>query len=185
MVSLQCPYCGVYSLFTPRTSFRDYGIYTCNHCNKAVLLIGVTDDKFSDQYPKRTPQLDKSIPIEIANDHVEAIKCFDVGAFKATVVMCRRALQGSVIEKGTTKDKLKDQINELCDKRIITEDIRDWGHEIRLTGNIGAHPDEDGLKGVTKEDAEQMMQFMERYLEYVYVLPAKVAEQRCKRKRQP
>jgi len=134
-----------------------------------------------DQYPKRVPIMDKSVPSEVARDYVEAIKCFDVGANRGSVVMCRRSLQSSVIERGAKKGRLVDQIDELHDNQIITKDIRDWAHEIRLTGNIGAHPDEDGLEDVTPDDAEELLKFMEEYLNYVYIMPAKVAEKRAKK----
>jgi hypothetical protein len=142
----------------------------------------VVRQKIIDFYPKRTPKIDKSVPANIANDYIEAIKCFDVGAPKASVAMCRRALQSSVVEKGATKDKLNDQIDELCDKGIITKDIREWAHEIRFMGNIGAHPDKDGLKDVTLEDAQEMLEFVEQYLNYVYIMPSRVITHREKRK---
>ena len=91
--------------------------------------------------------------------------------------MCRRALQTSLIQKGAEKEKSVEQIDELSDKEIITEDIKNWAHEIRLKGNIGAHPDQDGLKDVTPQDAEDLIRFMEEYLNYVYIMPAKVAEE--------
>ena len=134
------------------------------------------------KYPMRIPKLHESIPEMVGNDYVEAIKCFDIGANKASVVMCRRAIQSSVIEKDANKGRLVDQIDELYDSQIITKDIKDWAHEIRVTGNIGAHPDEDGLQNVTKEDAEELIKFMEEYLNYVYIMPAKVAKKRAKKK---
>lgn len=143
-------------------------------------MLIVEGNEIIDQYPKRIPKLDPAIPSDVANDYVEAIKCFDVSACKASVVMCRRALQTSVIGKGASKGHLIDQIDELCTKGIITEDIKNWAHEIRLTGNIGAHP--DGLENVTPEDAEDLIKFMEEYLNYVYIMPAKVAAKRAREK---
>lgn len=32
-----------------------------------------------------------------------------------------------------------------------------------------AHPDKDGLEDVTKEDAKELIGFLEQYLNYVYV----------------
>lgn len=127
--------------------------------------------------------MDSSIPESVAEDYTEAIKCFDVGANRASAAMCRRALQSSVIERGAKKAKLSDQIDDLREKQIITEAIRDWAHEIRLTGNIGAHPDEDGLEDVSPEDADELIKFMEQYLNYVYVMPDKVTKKREKKEK--
>ena len=136
-----------------------------------------------DYYPKRTPKMDSSIPESVAEDYAEAIKCFDVGANRASAAMCRRALQSSVLERGAKKAKLRDQIDDLREKQIITGAIGDWAHEIRLTGNIGAHPDEDGLEDVSPEDADGLIKFMEEYLNYVYVMPAKVAKKRAEKEK--
>jgi hypothetical protein len=177
---LLCPHCGIHSTISLRTSFGSHYIYTCDRCDKLTLLV-IENREVTDQYPKRVPKIDSSIPQDAANDYVEAIKCFDVGANKASVAMCRRALQASLIQKGAGKGKLVDQIDELFDKGIITEDIKNWAHEIRLTGNVGAHPDQDGLGNVTPQDAEELIKFIEEYLNYVYIMPAKVAEKRARK----
>lgn len=166
---------------THRTYYGNFSIWQCDHCGKLILFIE-QDNKTVDQYPKKVPIIDESVPSRVAEDYVEAIKCFDIGANRASVVMCRRALQNSVIEKGAKKGKLFDQIDELYDNQIITKDIKDWAHEIRLTGNVGAHPDEDGLEDVTPEDAKELLKFMEEYLNYVYIMPAKVAAKRARKK---
>lgn len=173
----------MYSTFSLRASFDGHHILTCDKCENAVLVV-CDNNEIVDQYPKRIPKLHKSIPSDVASDYVEAIKCFDVGANKASISMCRRALQTSVIEKGAKKDRLIDQIDELFDNDVITGDIKDWAHEIRLAGNIGAHPDKDGLNDVTAQDAKEMIDFMEEYLNYVYIMPSKVEEKRVKRKAQ-
>ena len=166
---------------THMVNYGSHRIYMCDQCEQLILLVFTKDKEIVDQYPKKTPKLNPSIPLDVANDYIEAIKCFDIGSNKACVVMCRRALQTSVIQKGATKGKLSDQIDELFEKGIITEDIRNWSHEIRLTGNIGAHPDQDGLENVIPQDAEELTKFMEEYLNYVYVLPAKVAAKRARK----
>jgi hypothetical protein len=168
-------------------------ILECNHCNNFLYVIsdatrygdGTTSinlSKTKDYYPKNNPKVDGSVPEKVARDFLEALVCFNVGAFKASVAMCRRALENSVIERGAKKGKLIEQINDLCDKQAITKDIKDWCHQIRIIGNMGAHPDEDGLEEVTQEDANDLINFMEEYLNYVYIMPAKVAEKRKMKK---
>lgn len=183
MTVINCPHCYTHSTASLRDRTRGktalFEIYQCDNCEELVLFI--YSDTEIHQYPTRIPKLDESIPKQVADDYIEAIRCFDVGAKKASVVMCRRALQNSVIERGAKKDKLLNQIDELFGSQIITKDIKDWAHEIRLTGNIGAHPDEDGLKDVSGEDANELIKFMEEYLNYVYIMPAMVAKKRAKK----
>lgn len=191
-----CPHCGVYSTFRVSAEYGNqfWGgfakILGCDHCRQLVyVILGATDtrsgkiasEEILDCYPKRMPKLEDSIPKNVASDYIEAIKCFDVGANRASASMCRRALQSSVLERGAKKGKLFDQINELFEKQIITKDIKDWAHEIRLTANIGAHPDEDGLEDVTPTEAKELLDFTEQYLNYVYIMPDKVAKKRAKK----
>lgn len=201
-----CPYCHVKATYTPFYDPREHAtvkegnlyhvlVYCDNDkCGRATLLIfkGIqkktalsyyVDTELVDQYPKRTPIPHESIPSQVADDYVEANKCFDIDAWKASSVMCRRALQSSVIEKGAIKDRMIDQIDELYRKEIITKDIKNWAHEIRLTGNIGAHPDKDGLEAITKEDAKELIDFLEEYLNYVYIMPRKVSEKKTRKQR--
>lgn len=175
-----CPFCNVHSTFTHQVSYSFYSIRTCDRCGNPVYFIKMGDE-LKDYYPKRTPQTDKSVSTEIADDYKESVKCFDVGALKASVVMSRRVIQSSALERGIKKGKLRDQIDELHAKKLIPDSVKEWAHEIRLTGNIGAHPDEDLLQDVTKDDAEELIRFVEEYLNYVYVMPARVKAQRKRR----
>lgn len=188
MGTIVCPYCDVHSSTSTRTGTTQEGtafeIVQCDTCKKLILFIQTWNGtKFvtTDQYPKRTPKLHQSIPKEVGDDYVEAATCFDAKANKASAAMCRRALQTSVLEKGVTKGRLVDQIDELYKSQIITKDIKEWAHEIRLTGNLGAHPDEDGLADITQKDAEELLKFIEEYLNYVYIMPFKVAEKRARK----
>ncbi len=193
-LSIKCPHCDENGTFTwvigtvvPRTDGDiEYSFWICPNlkCRGVVHIINNQGGQILDHYPKRVPKLDRSVPEQVQLDMVEAYKSYDAGAWRGSASMTRRALQNSLMEKGATKEKLREQIDELFDKDIITKDIRNWAHEIRLTGNIGAHPDKDGLKDVTQAEAKQLLDFMEQYLNYVYVMPARVDEKR-KAKDQP
>jgi len=92
--------------------------------------------------------------------------------------MCRRAVQSSALHLGAKGGKLIDQIDDLSKTGIITTPLKDFAHEIRLTGNDGAHPEKDGLENVTEKDGEAIIEFTGEYLHHVYVMPAKLAARR-------
>lgn len=145
-------------------------------------------------YPLGRPKDDvnTSVPSTIAIDFSEALRCQWIDAYKACVVMCRRAVQSSALGLGAPKrKKLDQQIDFLFEKGKITEALKDFAHEVRLTGNIGAHPDknsgqqqqeeqtaeaedDDNLEDVTPKDAEDIVEFTREYLHHVYVMPAKL-----------
>jgi hypothetical protein len=71
-----------------------------------------------------------------------------------------------------------------------SEPLRDLAHEVRLTANVGA-PEKpsseaealaDNLEGVTKEDAADIVECTNQYLQHVYVMPAKLEARRARTK---
>lgn len=61
-----------------------------------------------------------------------------------------------------------------CDG-LLTSQMRDWAHEIRLSANEPRHADHD-YKGATAQDAAQAVRFAKALAEYLFVLPARVTK---------
>lgn len=135
-----------------------------------------------DYYPRRIAHLNATIPKEVAGDYTEAIKCEGVSAPKAAVTQCRRAMQNTCVLKGATSNAdLIDQIDELESKRIINPTLKDMAHTIRMIGNWGAHPQKDPLRDVTPDDASEVLQFTEIFLDEIFVTPARIKELKIKK----
>jgi hypothetical protein len=83
-------------------------------------------------------------------------------------------IQSSAIALKAAGGRLIDQIDDLFEVGKITESLKDFAHEVRLTGNDGAHPDKDGLVNVTEADSSAIIEFTREYLHHVYVMPAKL-----------
>jgi hypothetical protein len=116
----------------------------------------------------------KSVPLSIESDANEAILCYKVGALKATIVMCRRAVEATCDEQQASGRNLKEQIDDLHTKGLIDSRLKTWAHQIRFFGNSGAHPD-PAFGSATAADADLMIDFMTTFLEYIYEMPAKIA----------
>lgn len=178
-----------------RNWFREYfknnlagwAIGECPSCKKCVLMEFDLDNyqKISSLrkiYPYQLPSpVDARIPELIKKDLEEAKLCFSVGAFNAASVMSRRSIQRACKEKGATKKDLIDQIDELAANKIITEDLKELAHAIRLAGNDGAHPNEIS---VDEQESKEILELAEQFMEVVFVAPAKVREIREKRRNQ-
>jgi len=176
------------SYFRPMTTFSHgaelVSAARCEACKKWVLIIGhrVAQNHPSGSvtvYPLGKPNDTVAAEVEqaaksVAADFSEALRCQWIKAYKACVVMCARAIQGSALALGATKKKLTDQIDELFSQSKITQALKDFAHEIRVTRNMGAHPDKDGLEEVTEQDANDIVEFTREYLHHVYVMPAKL-----------
>ena len=190
-----CPHCAVTSLFKPVASYAQrtpqsasltiVSATQCESCKQFALVIGQTDGQNHPSrlvafYPLGKPRdaVDLNVPKPIADDFAEALRCQWIQAYRACVVMCRRAVQSSALHLGAKGGKLIDQIDDLSKTGIITTPLKDFAHEIRLTGNDGAHPEKDGLENVTEKDGEAIIEFTGEYLHHVYVMPAKLAARR-------
>lgn len=197
--SITCPRCKVVSHLTPKeisyTEEQAWVIQACDHCVNLVLTIydikwqrgpsSTWADYSGDPiniFPYYEPTPDPSIPEEIADDYSEAVLNLSAGAYNSSVVMCRRALETAAILNGANpNDRLVDQITYLSSKGL-EQSLIDLSTEIRLLGNTGAHVDKhDLLRNVTRDEARDIIDFLEQFLEALYVRPARIAALRKKR----
>jgi hypothetical protein len=188
----ECPHCSpTISYFGPIATYseqisggrRIVSAAQCQSCKAFVLVIAI-------QAPQRVPYLEAVFPLgkpndtvpseveqaasEVAADFKEALRCHWIKSYKASVVMCRRAIQSSAIALKAAGGRLIDQIDDLFKSGKITDALKDFAHEVRLTGNDGAHPDKDGLSEVKEKDSADIIEFTREYLHHVYVMPAKL-----------
>ena len=202
-----CPHCGVVnSYFRPVNSFQAHpnvpiSIAQCDACKKYLLIVGTRPSQSSptiaiEVYPYGSPNdtVDGNIPPDVAEDFKEALRCRFVKAYKGCIVMCRRAIQTSVLAKGGTGRDLYNQIDDLFSKGKITQPLKEFAHAIRLVGKNAAHPikelqategvplpaeqnpsTDETLIGITEQDAEDIIEFTKQYFEHVYIMPAKLA----------
>lgn len=191
-LSLNCPYCnkatyvfsetGTFSFSTQiwdrailKQVNKDWWAGSCRACGKPILVINHGESIYP--VPQPRPTSDK-IPDDIRMDLDEAKLCFSVKAYRGCAVLSRRAIQNACLEKGTTKDDLVGQINELFDKNIITKELREWATDVRWIGNDAAHINKEPVEA---DDAEDSLKLAESFLEILYVIPKISEESRRKR----
>jgi len=190
----RCPHCGCLSLFLAVTSghLDGGGLRICNGaqcqaCKQFILVVGnriSLSQQFALEavYPLEKPndQVDESVPSNIREDFREGLRCRWAGAHRATLVMCRRAIQSSCLELKAQGERLTDQIDDLAARGKITQALQEMAHEVRLAGSEGAHPDRAGLSDATQKDADDIIAFTREYLQHVYVMPAQLEARRAK-----
>lgn len=184
---MNCPHCHTRTSITPLNTI--YGqasmvsdprgvrwfIGSCNLCSNPVLVGEVNGVIWPHPLPTQTAA---EIPEAIRGNLDEAKMCNSVSAWRASVTMCRRAIQMACIDKGASPaDNLVSQINSLKSSGIITQDIHEWATVVRWVGNDGAHP---GGNEPDAEDAASMLDLAEQFLHVLYVAPAKAAAHRAK-----
>lgn len=129
-------------------------------------------------WPFQGMEISPDIPEIIQKILQEAKISYSYQCYRASAVMSRRTLEAITIDKGETEGVLAKRIKNLIDKGILDRNLGEWATEIRLIGNSGAHF--DPINDVEKEDANQIILFIEELIKYVYVMPTEIARRRKK-----
>jgi hypothetical protein len=185
-----CPHCGVMVDLKPQKdlasphSIRHESFLICQcprkPCREIVFVVFDTlNNHIQAAYPYSSTsaeQYPKSIPPKIREDMAEAVRCFSVNAYRSVVVMCRRVLQRIASDHQITGGDIKSQTNRMFEAGLITKNLKDAAHEIRHFGGFGAHPQDDDLDNVTRDDALGIWRQVNQFVNNLYVMPAENAE---------
>ncbi len=183
----ECPHCHSREItfyLLAQTGFHPYvSAWICANCKRGIYLEGHVINHngnfpfkaFNTCYPapdiERAPEF---TPEQAAHDFEEAASCLRTGNYKAASIMARASLEAAVKSLEAKGNNLKEKINDLAARHIITPDLADWAHEIRTIGNNAAH---DGTPH-TKQDAEDIIDFAEMLYIYLFTLPGRIKTRR-------
>jgi hypothetical protein len=197
-----CPHCDARAHFqmlfndSHSTSNGDviyYIIFRCVPCKKLMLktmefqqnryngreedlkFIG-WQDKFPSDEIVYISKFEETVPEDVLADFKEGVVSLNNKCYKAAVSMFRRSLQSALLNLGASSDE--DLIVQIKNMGSLTQDIKDWAHNVRIFGNWGAHPQDDNLKEVDESKADEVRMFIEEFFNYVYVMPGRVSKAR-------
>lgn len=185
-----CPNCKVKAAFRrlwdwPPIDATDVAVVDaldmCSSCGYvAYFKTDRLGQKVTDQYPKNVPQAPQEIPEKIRIAFQEALLCYGAGGPNGSLLMCRRALQEVMNDKQAKKGDLPVQLNDLVARGVIIPRLKDWADQARIGGRIAAHGgggdewgDPDKIWG-TMEDAQIVIEYLNGFFEFVYVLDARM-----------
>ncbi|OGS40923.1 MAG: hypothetical protein A3K77_08580, partial [Euryarchaeota archaeon RBG_13_31_8] len=172
-----------------KTYFDQVTSLECRNCNQPIIVI---EEEFIGGIPAREKHsggsitwkglfwwpfsnmnISHEIPSNISKILQEAKITYSAQCYKASAVMSRRTLEAITAEKGEDTGTLAKRIENLKAKGILDKNLADWATEIRLLGNSGAHF--DPINEITKEDANQIIIFIEEFIKYVYIIPSEIS----------
>lgn len=158
----------------------ELSLIQCEFCDSPSL---VRQDDASEAapvevWPTSQRTLHEGIPQGIREGVIEARKCYKAGAFLATAVMVRRAIEGFCAENGAKNQNLHRSLQDLVERDVIDKRLLEWADKLRVLGNVGAHFSEDI---VTKQDASDALDLVEAMLDYVYVFAVKFQQFKARR----
>ena len=171
--TIQCPKCGCKNQLDTHTYWNYEGMYLCHECDARMRVV------IREGYLLRTPEVSHFTPVEgappaVSEDFIEAQKCYDAEAYKATVVICRRALETMTDFQQAKGKNLFQKIEDLYNREVIGRATFEIATQVREFGNYGAHPKDDLLSEVTWKDAAAVLEITQHFLRDVYEIPEKV-----------
>lgn len=133
-------------------------------------------EKFSYPFILMNPPITISDSFE--KSFVEGVKCLNVGAPLASVVMFRKCLQIIAEDKGAAGGTLKRKLESLSVSGKLTSTLESISTVIREVGNDGAHPNEFEP---SIDDAKDILDFLQLLIDQIYISPEKVEKLRARR----
>jgi Domain of unknown function (DUF4145) len=130
--------------------------------------------------PAGTAKAMEGLSAEIAADRREAWSSYFAGNRRAAIIMGRAAIQRAVRGLGAEGDGLKQEINDLVSRGVITKHLGKFAHEVRISGDDAAHPEE--LGEISRGEAEESLAFLDDFLRVAVAMP-ELAERRRKERK--
>jgi len=98
----------------------------------------------------------------------EARRCTSANSYTAAVMCCRKLLMNIAVSKGA-KEGLHfiEYIEFLAKNNYIPPNSQGWIDHIRKKGNEANHE----IRLMTNEDAEELVEFLEMLLKFIYEFP--------------
>lgn len=183
-VIIDCPSCNVRVNGRIAGSVSDedgsaFVLVACPSCNSALFGSSFLfrDDRDSWVFDKADrlwpmPSLvdvSPSIPEAARRELKDAQRCLSHGIYSAAAVLCGRALERLVAEKSVGSTLAKG-LENLRSSGIIDQRLFQWAEALRKERNLGAHASD---QEVTRENAQDVVDFSIAIFEYVYALAEK------------
>lgn len=116
-------------------------------------------------------------PVRAADSFIESKDNLQRGKFDTAVMLCRKTIDiatRTLLGEDSKKETLVQRISILHSKGLITEQMKDWAHIVRVDSNGAVHSDEE----FSKAEAEELIGFTEVFLIYAFQLPAMVSSRK-------
>lgn len=184
-----CVYCGIasprYTLASRLYSASRWWItYTCKSCDHVAFTetVETPDSRSSQGIPVRVilPQ-----PTAVAPELPERAKLYleqaisSIGAPDGSVMLCGSAVDAMLKGRGLKEGSVYSRIKEAVDNGLLTSEMADWAHAVRLGSNNPRHAD-DETPHMTVEDARRLIDFAQMLGHILFTLPMRVAEGKAK-----
>lgn len=163
-----------------------FTLWKCPNCWEPILTKETLEYDFGDLnwvspnilFPNDEYHINPIIPEPLRRALKECIQCLKANSHTATVIMCRRTIEGFCQTKGISESNLAKSIEKLKSKEIINSQLYEWANELRLIANEAAHNIETQF---SPQDARDSLDFTIAILDFSYSFKDKFENFRSRR----
>jgi len=178
----RCPHCGVdrpHLQFKSQLQQADFQgiqkfwrVYGCSRCG------GIVSARASN-WDQEVLELHPNKNLEVSGDVPDRARTFLLQAIESTrspsgaLMLAASAVDSMLKAKNLKTESLYERINIAAEQHLITLEMAQWAHDVRLNANDQRHADEDAPLP-TGEDAQRVIDFALALAQFMFVLPARV-----------
>lgn len=164
--------------------YYNYQMFACPVCGKVSLVEQYWDvaqrtynskgeiedyDEETILYPVNTVKTN-NLPPQVKSAFESALKTKNIDTAVCLIAL-RRTLEIVCKEKNAVGHNLWKKIEDLSNKGILPPELKHASVITKTYGNMGAH---DAEISATKQELEQVIEFVQYILDYLYILPDKI-----------
>ena len=181
LVLARCPHCGVdkpnltHAMQIEPAAYngihRYWRAYICERCAGLVTAeANGWDQDTTNIYPV-AQDISDDIPSKPRSYLEQATS--SVNAPAGAVMLAASAVDSMLKAKGLTAGALYTRIDDAAKNHLITSEMAEWAHDVRLDANDQRHADEDAALP-SQEQALKCIEFAHALAQFMFVLPARV-----------
>ena len=150
---------------------RFWTIYRCARCGGCVLAMAAKPGHDVLAVYPQPQQITGELP-DTARSYLKQAM-LSRQAPSGAVMLSASAVDAMLKARGLKEGSLSSRIDRAAKNHLITEEMAEWAHDVRLDANDERHSDDDfALK--TDADAERCIEFATALAQLLFVLPARV-----------
>lgn len=150
---------------------RFWRVYRCTSCGGLITAASPQDQGPVTEYFPSGVVIDESIPGAAGEYLKQAIDTIHAPA--GSVMLSASSVDAMLKGKGYKEGSLYSRINAAVKDHLITHEMAQWAHDIRLDANDQRHADEQAALP-TDADAKKCVDFAIALAQFLFVLPARV-----------
>ena len=178
----RCPHCSIANpnLFKVHqhetynhdaSNLRRWFIYSCGQCGGLITAWATNWGNDVQEFFPESKSIKDDIPERPRVYLQQALESLHAPA--GAVMLCASSVDAMLKLKGYAEGSLYNRIEKAVENNLITKEMAQWAHDVRLDANDQRHADASSCLPTT-EEAKRVIDFATALAEFLFVLPSRV-----------